>query len=293
MSKLLVSSFLVTATTIVVGLVAPITTAQTQPTPPPVHTGPLFQSSAQCMTCHNGLTTASGEDVSFGTMWRASMMAHSARDPYWHAGVRREVTDHPRAQAAIENECSRCHMPMAHVETQRRGGQQSVFANIPSANPAAIDPLALEGCLLRVVSPDYERRTWLKGQLHRRLRHRDSAAGARPSDVRALRGGAWPAIGHAIGYGPAAHRVHAYSALRGLRHVPHALHPRAERIRRGDEGVPGTDALPGMAAQRVPRLAELPVVPHAGGHRAEPQSPRCSDNRGKRCPVTTSAAPIS
>ena len=74
------------------------------------------------------------------------MMAHSARDPYWQAGVRREVTDHPRAQAAIENECSRCHMPMAHVETQRRGGQQSVFANIPSASPAAaIDPLAVEG----------------------------------------------------------------------------------------------------------------------------------------------------
>jgi hypothetical protein len=146
MSKLLVSSFLVTATTIVVVLVAPITTAQTQPTPPPAHTGPLFQSSAQCMTCHNGLTTASGEDVSFGTLWRASMMAHSARDPYWQAGVRREVTDHPRAQAAIENECSRCHMPMAHVDTQRRGGQQSVFANIPSASPAAaVDPLAVEG----------------------------------------------------------------------------------------------------------------------------------------------------
>ena len=146
MSKLLVSLLLFTATSIVVVLVAPITTAQTQPTPPPAHTGPLFQSSAQCMTCHNSLTTVSGEDVSFGTLWRASMMAHAARDPYWQAGVRREVTDHPRAQAAIENECSRCHMPMAHVETQRLGGQQSVFANIPSASPAgAIDPLAVEG----------------------------------------------------------------------------------------------------------------------------------------------------
>jgi hypothetical protein len=145
MSKLLVSSFLVTATTLVMALVAPVTTAQVQPTSSPAHTGPLFQSSAQCMTCHNGLTTAGGEDVSFGTLWRASMMAHSARDPYWQAGVRREVTDHPKAQAAIEHECSRCHMPMAHVETQRRGGQQSVFANIPSASQAAIDPLAAEG----------------------------------------------------------------------------------------------------------------------------------------------------
>lgn len=145
MSKL-VSSLLVTAATIVVVLMAPVTTAQTPRAPSPAHAGPLFQSSAQCMTCHNGLTTAGGEDVSFGTLWRASMMAHAARDPYWHAGVRREVTDHPQAQAAIENECSRCHMPMAHVETHRRGREQSVFVNIPSASrPAAIDPLAVEG----------------------------------------------------------------------------------------------------------------------------------------------------
>jgi hypothetical protein len=158
MSKALVSSFLLTATTIVVGLVAPITTAQTPTTPASARTGPLFQPSAQCMTCHNGLTTPGGEDVSFGTLWRASMMAHSARDPYWQAGVRREVTDHPRAQAAIENECSRCHMPMAHVETQRRGRQQSVFANIPVVNSAAaVDPLAVEGvscALCHQIKPD-------------------------------------------------------------------------------------------------------------------------------------------
>ena len=191
MSKLLVSSFLVAATTIAAVLVAPVTTAQTQPTPPPAHTGPLFQSSAQCMTCHNGLTTAGGEDVSFGTLWRASMMAHSARDPYWQAGVRREVTDHPQAQAAIENECSRCHMPMAHVETQRRGGQQSVFANIPSREPGRRHRSPCRrGRLLRAVSPDQERRARLESQLHWRLRHRDGAAGARPSDVRTLRGGA-------------------------------------------------------------------------------------------------------
>jgi hypothetical protein len=98
------------------------------------------------MTCHNGVSTPSGEDVSFGTLWRPSMMAHSARDPYWHAGVRREVTDHPRAQAAIENECSRCHMPMAHVQTHALGLQQSVFANLAAPGTGvAADPLAVEG----------------------------------------------------------------------------------------------------------------------------------------------------
>ncbi len=57
MSKLLASLFLVTATAIAAVFVAPVTIAQTQPASSPAHTGPLFQSSAQCMTCHNGLTT--------------------------------------------------------------------------------------------------------------------------------------------------------------------------------------------------------------------------------------------
>src|SRR5688572_29979564 len=75
----------------------------------------LFQTSDRCMACHNTLSTSAGEDISIGFAWRPTMMANSARDPYWQAGVRRETIDHPRARAAIEEECSRCHMPMANT----------------------------------------------------------------------------------------------------------------------------------------------------------------------------------
>ncbi|MBZ0231121.1 MAG: cytochrome c family protein [Deltaproteobacteria bacterium] len=108
---------------------------------------PRFELSTSCMACHNGLVTPSGEDISFGPAWRASMMANSARDPYWHAAVRREVIDHPTARAAIEDECSKCHMPMAHVQTRAAGGKQTVFDHVPRAagpSPAA-DPFALDG----------------------------------------------------------------------------------------------------------------------------------------------------
>jgi hypothetical protein len=145
MRKVLASSFLLSGAAMVVALLAPVTVAQTPGGPAHPPTGALFLPSSQCMACHNGVSSAGGEDVSFGTLWRASMMAQSARDPYWQAGVRREVTDHPRAQAAIENECSRCHMPMAHVQTHVLGRQQSVFANLPPATGAAADPLAVEG----------------------------------------------------------------------------------------------------------------------------------------------------
>jgi hypothetical protein len=109
----------------------------------PTQVDALFQPAGVCMTCHNNLITPSGEDISFGTAWRSSMMAHSALDPYWQAGVRREVMDHPKAQRAIENECSRCHMPMAHVRSQALGQAQTVFANVPGASDP--DPFAVEG----------------------------------------------------------------------------------------------------------------------------------------------------
>ena len=39
------------------------------------------------------------------------MKANAARDPYWQAAARREMLEHPTAAAAIQGECSKCHMP--------------------------------------------------------------------------------------------------------------------------------------------------------------------------------------
>ena len=91
----------------------------------------LFTTSHTCMACHNGLVTPSGEDVSIGSDWRGSMMANSARDPYWHAAVRREIMDHPGSRAEIEDECSKCHMPMARYQASLSGELQGVFDHLP------------------------------------------------------------------------------------------------------------------------------------------------------------------
>jgi len=90
----------------------------------------LFRTSDRCIACHKGVSTSAGLDVSIGYDWRASMMANSARDPYWQAAVRREVIDHPEASAAIEDKCSRCHMPMANVTARASGQMGAVFANL-------------------------------------------------------------------------------------------------------------------------------------------------------------------
>ncbi len=106
----------------------------------------LFETADACMSCHNGLISPSGEDISFGSDWRASMMANSARDPYWQAAVRREVTDHPQAQDAIEDECSTCHMPMARFEAHASGREGEIFSHLPIGQASTrSDRLAADG----------------------------------------------------------------------------------------------------------------------------------------------------
>ena len=128
----------------------PRTAAQQASAPPTTipagHTDALFLTSHDCLACHNGLTTPTGEDVSIGVSWRASMMANSARDPYWHAAVRRETIDHPSAAREIEEECSICHMPMSRTKARAAGQPSRIFAHLPiGAGRSEDDRLAADG----------------------------------------------------------------------------------------------------------------------------------------------------
>ena len=124
----------------------------------PAHASVSFATSDDCVACHNGLTTPSGEDVSIGIAWRASMMANSSRDPYWQASVRREILDHPTAQAAIEDECSTCHMPMARATAAAAGQPGRIFTWLPvAANASGDHRLAADGvscALCHQIGPD-------------------------------------------------------------------------------------------------------------------------------------------
>ena len=106
---------------------------------------PQFHTSDRCVACHNGLTTASGQDVSIGFDWRASIMANSSRDPYWQASVRRETIDHAQSTADIEDECSVCHMPIARYEAKVSGQRGQVFAHLPFAAANANGRQAADG----------------------------------------------------------------------------------------------------------------------------------------------------
>ena len=129
------------ATTLLVG--AEMTSAQVDPHVTPAG---LFVAADTCKVCHNNVVTPSGEDVSIFTDWRSSMMANSARDPYWMAAVRREAMDHPAAAAEIEDECSVCHMPMTTYPERASGRKGRIFNHLPLGRPDDPDAaLAADG----------------------------------------------------------------------------------------------------------------------------------------------------
>jgi hypothetical protein len=110
------------------------------------HANLAFETSDNCLACHNSLTTPAGEDVSIGVSWRASMMANSSRDPYWQASVRRETIDHASRANAIQDECATCHMPMARAAAHAVGKEGKVFALLPPLRSGQDDQrLAADG----------------------------------------------------------------------------------------------------------------------------------------------------
>ena len=104
-----------------------------------------FHDSTRCVACHNGLKTPTGEDISIGFQWSASIMANSARDPYWQGSVRRESIDHPDASAALQDECSTCHMPAQHLIDKADGRKTEVFARLPLTRNHDKNHLAEDG----------------------------------------------------------------------------------------------------------------------------------------------------
>ena len=116
-----------TATPLVVPTVATQTSAAGAPLP--TDRGKLFSGSGACATCHAGMIDEAGENVAIDREWRASIMANSARDPYWLASVRAEVEAHPEMRETIESMCAGCHMPMGAQLAAAEGDSPAILDN--------------------------------------------------------------------------------------------------------------------------------------------------------------------
>ena len=83
---------------------------------------PRFDDLEVCSLCHTRLPVER-EDSFLGpsALWPGSMMANSARDPYWRAKVRSETSANPKLAAVIEDTCLRCHAPMQQYDRRSAG----------------------------------------------------------------------------------------------------------------------------------------------------------------------------
>lgn len=105
----------------------------------------FFAASGECALCHSGLKDQAGNNLSFDSFWRSSIMANSARDPYWQATVYSEVLDNPALAESLQDTCTKCHMPMART-TLAQDGYQGLLIGDGLLNPEnPLHNLAMDG----------------------------------------------------------------------------------------------------------------------------------------------------
>ena len=103
-------------------------------------TTPLFSGAGKCAFCHDPWTPQdAGSGAPLAADWRATMMAHSFKDPLWRAVMAAEVNGNPQLKSFIENKCQTCHAPLARTEAAANGTNQLALAD------ARHSPLAGEG----------------------------------------------------------------------------------------------------------------------------------------------------
>lgn len=88
----------------------------------------FFVASGECDGCHGhdfqgqAMVDTAGEDINVTDDWRSTMMANSAKDPFWRAKVSHEVLVNPAHQAVLEDKCLSCHSPMGRHDKFLTGG---------------------------------------------------------------------------------------------------------------------------------------------------------------------------
>ncbi len=90
----------------------------------PIDSNILFPTGKVCGGCHghdpngNALITTSGVDVNIYDDWRSTMMANSAKDPFWRAKVTHEILVNPGHALEIQDKCTSCHAPAGHYQSR-------------------------------------------------------------------------------------------------------------------------------------------------------------------------------
>ena len=117
----------------------------------PVLYSAFFATSGRCAGCHGGdslgiaSVDSTGRDVNVSNDWRSTLMANSARDPFFRAKLEHEVLVNPGHQTAIENKCLSCHAPMGMHE-ERMLGHPPFTAAMLDTSTIGLDGVSCLAC---------------------------------------------------------------------------------------------------------------------------------------------------
>jgi hypothetical protein len=93
----------------------------------PILASEYFLPASSCRDCHgyDSTQTASideaGNDVNLVDRWESTMMALSAKDPFWKAKVRQEIMINPGHAGELQNKCLDCHAPLGSYTSKYHG----------------------------------------------------------------------------------------------------------------------------------------------------------------------------
>ncbi|NNE28140.1 MAG: hypothetical protein HKN16_00795, partial [Saprospiraceae bacterium] len=96
----------------------------------------IFALAGRCANCHGkdpagiAMLDAQGNDVSQFDAWRSSMMANSAKDPFWRAKVSHETKVLPSHALDTETKCNSCHAPLGHYKAFLEGASHYPIATM-------------------------------------------------------------------------------------------------------------------------------------------------------------------
>ncbi len=117
----------------------------------PIAPGEYFLPSSHCKECHGYDLThlanvdENGNSVNLFDHWQSTMMANSARDPFWRAKVSHEILVDPSHAAELPDKCTSCHAPMGKYTSQFHGEAHYGLANL-AFDSLGQDGVACESC---------------------------------------------------------------------------------------------------------------------------------------------------
>lgn len=112
----------------------------------------LFPTAKTCGGCHgrdpnnHALVTTAGVDVNIYDDWRSTMMANSAKDPFWRAKVRHEILVNPSHSIKLQDKCTSCHAPAGHYQAKLHDHKEYYTLSDLYADTLGQDGVTCQAC---------------------------------------------------------------------------------------------------------------------------------------------------